>query len=272
MQEYDPALDAYAMLGVHPDASQEEIEEAYRRSALTWHPDKSPAPDASERFQEILAAARILRKPRSRKLYDLARVYWRQQHGFTARPPKPRARARARSTYQPPPQTGEPLAPPPEWLAPAIKVHVDSIRMEIQPQPRGGQLASLCVAGAVVAAVASWIRRDLQYFALALVFYAISRVLRTPPHEGVTSWARMTPGQRVAEYHVLDQRNARYERYTVPYQVLRIRVVSRGHQYRIEIEGFPRAAIPVLFETPSKAEARRLAREASAYMAIPIDR
>ena len=63
----------------------------------------------------------------------------------------------------------------------------------------------------------------------------------------------------------------RYERYTVPYQVLRIRVVSRGHQYRIEIEGFPRAAIPVLFETPSKAEARRLAREASSYMAIPID-
>ena len=264
MQAYDPAKDAYAMLGVHPDASQEEIEEAYRRSALTWHPDKSTAPDASERFQEILAAARILRKPRSRRLYDLARAQWRKRHGFSPRPPKPKR------TKPKPPPTGAPLPPPPSWLEPVVKVHIDSIRMELQPQPRAGRLAGICTLLAIFAGVGSLVRSDLQLFGLALVLYAISRVMRTPPHDGIMSWARINPGAREAEYHLLDQRAARYERYSIPYQLLRIRVADRGAKHRIEIEGFPRAAIPVLYETASKAEARRLAREAGAYLNIPM--
>ena len=63
--------------------------------------------------EEILAAARILRKPRARKLYDIARAQWRQQHGFSTKPPKPK---RARHE---PPVSGQPLPPPPEWMAPA---------------------------------------------------------------------------------------------------------------------------------------------------------
>jgi len=265
MHRYDPAKDAYAMIGAHPDASQEEIEEAYRRSALTWHPDKSAAPDASERFQEILAAARILRKPRARKLYDIARAEWRQSRGFSAKPPKPKR------TRHAPPVTGQPLPPPPDWLAPVLKVHVDSIRMELQPQPRAGYLANVCTVLAVAACLGALVASSgLQYFGLALVLFAISRVLRTPPHDGIMSWARITPGRREAQYHLLDQRAARYERYSIPYQLLRIRVAARGQKFRIEIAGFPRAAIPVLFETPSKAEARRLAREAGDYLSIPV--
>ena len=111
---------------------------------------------------------------------------------------------------------------------------------------------------------------DLSFLGLALVLFAIGRVMRVPPHEGILSWAKLTPARRVAEFHLLDQRAARYERFTIPYQVLRIAIVDRGKQYRIEIAGFPRATIPVLFETYSRTEARRLAREAGEYLSIPL--
>jgi curved DNA-binding protein CbpA len=31
--------DYYAILGLHPEATEEEIRRAYRRLALEWHPD-----------------------------------------------------------------------------------------------------------------------------------------------------------------------------------------------------------------------------------------
>ncbi|MHC4955655.1 MAG: J domain-containing protein [Planctomycetota bacterium] len=265
MISYDPEQDAYAILGVHPEADKKEVEAAYRKAALTWHPDKSPAPDAGERFQEVLAAAHILRSPRQRRLYDLARADWRKRHGFSERPPR---------TKRPPkyeaPKGGEGLPPPPEWLASSIKVFYDSVHVKLQTPPRAGRgsvLLYFAAFGLLGGAVA---KGDLRLLGLALVLFAIGRVMRVPPHEGVLSWAKLTPARRIAEFHLLDQRAARYEKFTIPYQLLKIVVADHGRQYRIEIAGFPRATTPVLFETYSRTEARRLAREAGDYFSIPL--
>jgi len=278
MIAYDPQKDAYAILGVHPDATKDQVETAYRKAALTWHPDKSVAPDAGERFQEVLEAARILRNKRHRKLYDLARGDWRTRQGFSAKPPRPKPSYRARkpqhktprgSAYEAP-KGGHPLPPPPDWLAPALKVYYDSIQLKLQTPPRAGRGSNFLYGCAFMAVIYAVMKANLAVFGLALVLSAIGRVLRVPPHEGILSWAKIIPGQRVAEFHLLDQRAARYERFTIPYQILRIVVSDHGSQYRIEISGFPRSTVPVLFQTGSKAEARRLAQEAGSYFSIPV--
>ena len=270
MISYDPQKDAYAILGVHPDADEAQIEKAYRQAVLTWHPDKSPAPDAGERFQEVLVAAKILRNARQRKLYDMARSDWRQAQGFNRQPPKPKPpRGRASPRYEPP-KDGHPLPPPPEWMAPALKIYYDSVHLKLQTPPRAGRGSNFLYGCAFMALLYAIMQKNMYVFGLATVLVAIGRVMRVPPHEGILSWAKLLPSQRIAEFHLLDQRAARYERFTIPYQILKIVVASRGSQFRIEIAGFPRATVPVLFETGSKAEARRLAQEAASYFSIPV--
>ena len=270
MIAYDPQQDAYAILGVHPDATKEEVEAAYRKGALTWHPDKSPAPDAGQRFQEVLAAAKILRSPRQRKLYDLARRDWRTRQGFTGRTPRPKPSGRSERARYDAPKSGHPLPPPPDWLAPVVKIYYDSVQLKLQTPQRAGRGSTFLYGCAFMAGLFALMKANLAVFGLALVLFAIGRLLRVPPHDGVLSWAKIIPAQRVAEFHLLDQRAARYERFTIPYQILKIVVNDSGAHYRIEISGFPRATVPVLFETGSRAEARRFAQEAGRYFSIPV--
>ncbi|RMZ91663.1 hypothetical protein DV736_g1107, partial [Chaetothyriales sp. CBS 134916] len=74
----------YDALGVRPDASELEIKKAYRKLAITTHPDKNPG-DASahERFQAIGEAYQILSSKDLRAAYD---KYGKEQalpnHGF----------------------------------------------------------------------------------------------------------------------------------------------------------------------------------------------
>ena len=65
-----PASDFYEVLGVRRDASQDEIQQAYRKLARQYHPDVNKDPGAEERFKEISEAYAILSDPSQRRRYD----------------------------------------------------------------------------------------------------------------------------------------------------------------------------------------------------------
>ncbi len=89
-------IDPFAVLGVAPDASAEEVAAAYRRLAKRWHPDRVGS-QGSARMAEINAA------------YDLLRAEaWLDRHG-RPRAPAPEAPAPARR------------ATAGEWLAEAVR-------------------------------------------------------------------------------------------------------------------------------------------------------
>jgi hypothetical protein len=81
---YDEGVsaDPFAVLGVAPDASAEEVATAYRRLAKRWHPDRAGA-QAAARMAEINAAYDLLRAER-----------WLERHGRPAPPVATRRPAR----------------------------------------------------------------------------------------------------------------------------------------------------------------------------------
>jgi molecular chaperone DnaJ len=62
--------DYYELLGVARGADEGEIKKAFRRLARELHPDVSDAPDAEERFREVVEAYEVLSKRETRELYD----------------------------------------------------------------------------------------------------------------------------------------------------------------------------------------------------------
>jgi molecular chaperone DnaJ len=62
--------DYYEVLGVAREANEGEIKRAFRRLARELHPDVSGAPDAQERFREVVEAYEALSKRETRELYD----------------------------------------------------------------------------------------------------------------------------------------------------------------------------------------------------------
>ncbi len=62
--------DYYEVLGVAKDASEKDIKSVYRKLAMKYHPDRSDASDAEERFKEISEAYAVLSDPDKRKKYD----------------------------------------------------------------------------------------------------------------------------------------------------------------------------------------------------------
>jgi molecular chaperone DnaJ len=62
--------DFYDVLGVSRDASDEEIQEAYRKKAREYHPDVSDDPDAEEKFKKVKKAKEVLTDEEKRQAYD----------------------------------------------------------------------------------------------------------------------------------------------------------------------------------------------------------
>jgi len=62
--------DFYEILGVSRDASEDEIQEAYRQKAREYHPDVSDEPDAEEKFKKAKKAKEVLTDEEKRQMYD----------------------------------------------------------------------------------------------------------------------------------------------------------------------------------------------------------
>ncbi|XP_017883133.1 dnaJ homolog subfamily C member 17 isoform X4 [Ceratina calcarata] len=64
-------IDLYELIGVEQSASTQEIKKAYRKKALSCHPDKNPNnPRANELFHELSHALEILTDTSARAAYD----------------------------------------------------------------------------------------------------------------------------------------------------------------------------------------------------------
>ena len=73
--------DYYKILGVDKNASQKDIQKAYRKLARKYHPDVNPNDKAAEvKFKEINEANDVLSDPEKRKGYDELGQYY-QQYG-----------------------------------------------------------------------------------------------------------------------------------------------------------------------------------------------
>ena len=85
-----PSFDPYAVLGLSPDATPEQIKAAFRRRAKAHHPDHSREPDAEARFRRAREAFELLVDPANRRAYD--------EHLAQARQVRTQAEERARRT------------------------------------------------------------------------------------------------------------------------------------------------------------------------------
>ncbi len=62
--------DYYQILGISPEASKQEVKQAYRAKSLKWHPDKNPGVDVTGIMQDINEAYKILNDDACRERYD----------------------------------------------------------------------------------------------------------------------------------------------------------------------------------------------------------
>ncbi|HWF81796.1 MAG TPA: DnaJ C-terminal domain-containing protein [Streptosporangiaceae bacterium] len=73
-----PDKNFYQILGVAADASQDEIQRAYRKLARQYHPDVNADPAAEERFKDASEAYHVLSDPQTRRRYDAFGADFRQ--------------------------------------------------------------------------------------------------------------------------------------------------------------------------------------------------
>ncbi|MEN6464914.1 MAG: molecular chaperone DnaJ [Syntrophaceae bacterium] len=63
--------DYYEVLGVARSASDDDIKRAYRKLAMSYHPDRNPGDrESEEKFKEAAEAYEVLRDPQKRELFD----------------------------------------------------------------------------------------------------------------------------------------------------------------------------------------------------------
>lgn len=102
----------YETLGLAPGANQEAVKAAYRKLVLLHHPDRSKAPNATERFLAIKEAYETLSHPDRRLIYDrqlqAARNPSPGPGASTNPPPSTTNRSQARPRPRPAPEPHNP--------------------------------------------------------------------------------------------------------------------------------------------------------------------
>lgn len=66
-------VDSYQFLSISPSASELEVSKAWKRLALSLHPDKNPNEDTTEHFQKIQDAYDAIKTPKARERHDAFR-------------------------------------------------------------------------------------------------------------------------------------------------------------------------------------------------------
>jgi curved DNA-binding protein len=79
--------DYYATLGVKKDASQDEIQKAYKKLARKFHPDVNKDTAAEAKFKDIGEAYEVLKDPDKRQKYDQYGSAWNSTRQTGAPPP-----------------------------------------------------------------------------------------------------------------------------------------------------------------------------------------
>jgi len=132
---YSPDRDVYRLLQVDPRAGTEEILDAWRRLARTFHPDRNGSGRANEEMQVVNAVRDLLTDPTSRAAYDRERQRWMstadgqpaaRTNGWYGAPTARRPEGRAPDS---PPTPPSPLG----RTARALRIGVRAFAVELLP-------------------------------------------------------------------------------------------------------------------------------------------
>lgn len=173
--------DLYALLGVSPEASDDDIRHAYRALARRHHPDANPDDARADGFRRIVAAYEILGSTDQREAYDRAIMLERISSERATRP------GPVASHVAPRPSGAVASRGPGASANPAD--HGVRVVPEAPPRPREpvDEWRLVSALGRIVAAAAA-------FFVIAVVvLMVVTAGAREPEPPPATIWCK-TPG------------------------------------------------------------------------------